>query len=71
VRVAAGASLTGILSFAASAAMRHDRWVQPDEVALGYWLDPILPEDMPMLAARMLAAGHDTPALRRQRLRPR
>src|SRR5215469_3681254 len=45
--------------------MRHDRWVQPDEVALGYWLDPILPEDMPMLAARMLAAGHDTPALRR------
>jgi hypothetical protein len=45
--------------------MRDDRGVQPDQVAVGYWLDPIPPEDMPMLAARMLAEGHDTPALRR------
>jgi hypothetical protein len=45
--------------------MRHDRGVQPDQVAVGYWLDPIPPEDMPVLAARMLAEGHDTPALRR------
>jgi hypothetical protein len=27
----------------------------PNQVAVGYWLDPIPPEDMPMLAARMLA----------------
>jgi hypothetical protein len=30
-----------------------------------YWLGPIRPGDMPMLAAQMLAEGHDTPALRR------
>jgi hypothetical protein len=45
--------------------MRHDRGVQPDQVAVGYWLDPIPPDDMPVLAARMLAEGHDTPAFRR------
>jgi hypothetical protein len=46
------------------AVMRHDRGVQPDQVAVRFWLDPIPPEDMPVLAARMLAEGHDTPALR-------
>lgn len=39
--------------------------MQPDQVAVRFWLDPIPAEDMPMLAARMLAEGHDTPALRR------
>jgi hypothetical protein len=32
----------------------------PDQAAVGFWLDPIPPEDMPMLAARMLAEGHHT-----------
>jgi hypothetical protein len=44
--------------------MRDDRGVPPDEIAISYWVDRIPPEDMPMLAARMLADGHDTPALR-------
>jgi hypothetical protein len=39
--------------------------VQPREAAIRFWLDPIPPQEMPMLAARMLAEGHDTPALRR------
>jgi len=39
--------------------------VQPREAGVRFWLDPIPPEEMPMLAARMLAEGHDTPALRR------
>jgi hypothetical protein len=39
--------------------------VQPREAGIRFWLDPIPPEEMPMLAARMLAEGHDTPALRR------
>jgi hypothetical protein len=38
--------------------------VEPREAAIRFWLDPIPPEEMPMLAARMLAEGHDTPALR-------
>jgi hypothetical protein len=44
--------------------MRQDRVVLPDQVAIDYWLGPIRPEDMPMIAARLLAVGHDTPALR-------
>jgi len=39
--------------------------VQPREAAIRFWLDPIPPEEMPMLAAQMLAEGHDAPALRR------
>jgi len=39
--------------------------VQPREAGIRFWLDPVPPEEMPMLAARMLAEGHDTPALRR------
>jgi hypothetical protein len=39
--------------------------VQPREAAIQFWLDPIPPEEMPMLAAQMLAEGHDAPALRR------
>jgi hypothetical protein len=39
--------------------------VEPREAAIRFWLDPIPPEEMPMLAARMLAEGGDTPALRR------
>jgi hypothetical protein len=35
-----------------------------DQIADDYWLRPIPPEDMPALAARLLAGGHDTPALR-------
>jgi hypothetical protein len=39
--------------------------VQPREAGARFWPDPIPPEEMPMLAARMLAEGHDMPALRR------
>jgi hypothetical protein len=39
--------------------------VQLDQIAVRFWLDPIVPEDMPLLAARMLAEGHDSAALRR------
>jgi len=39
--------------------------MEPDQVAVRFWLDPIPPEDMPALAALLLAGGHDTPALRR------
>lgn len=38
--------------------------MQPRQAAIRFWLDPIPPEQMPMLAAQMLAEGHDTPALR-------
>jgi hypothetical protein len=34
--------------------------VQPREAGIRFWLDPIPPEEMPMLAAQMLADGHDT-----------
>jgi hypothetical protein len=36
-----------------------------DQIARDCWLRPTVPEDMPMLAARLLAGGHDAPALRR------
>jgi len=39
--------------------------VRPREAAIRFWFDPIPPEEMPMLAAQMLAEGHDAPALRR------
>jgi len=39
--------------------------VQPGEAGIRFWLDPIPPEQMPVLAARMPAEGHDAPALRR------
>lgn len=39
--------------------------MQPREAGIRFWLDPVPPEEMPVLAARMLAGGHDTPALRR------
>jgi hypothetical protein len=35
-----------------------------DQIATDYWLRPLPPEDMPALAARLLADGHDTPAVR-------
>ena len=44
--------------------MRHDWAVLPGEVAVDFWLRPSLAEDMPGLAAQLLAEGHDTPALR-------
>jgi hypothetical protein len=40
----------------------HGRVVMPTQVAVDFWLGPIPPEDMPMIAAQMLADGHDTPA---------
>lgn len=38
--------------------------MRPSQIAVDYWLCPIPPENMPMLAAQLLAAGHDSPALR-------
>jgi hypothetical protein len=45
-------------------AVRQHRDVRPDQIALDYWLGPIQPEQMPVLAARLLAEGHDSSALR-------
>lgn len=33
------------------------------QVALDYWLEPLSPESLPMLAAQLLTDGYDTPAL--------
>jgi hypothetical protein len=38
--------------------------VQLHQIGVDYWHRRIPPEDMPMLAARLLAEGHDSPALR-------
>jgi hypothetical protein len=38
--------------------------VERRDAVIRFGLDPIPPEQMPVLAARMLAEGHDTPALR-------
>lgn len=38
--------------------------IQPAQVTIDCWLRPMPAEEMPMLAARMLAENHDTPALR-------
>ncbi|HEU0240872.1 MAG TPA: hypothetical protein VFR11_16550 [Micromonosporaceae bacterium] len=35
-----------------------------DPIALDYWLVPTRTDEMPFLAAKLLAAGYDTPALR-------
>lgn len=45
-------------------AVRQHRGVRPHQIALDYWLGPIQAEDMPVLAAQLLAEGHDSPALR-------
>jgi hypothetical protein len=37
--------------------------MQPARVAIDYWLRPIPPEEMPRIAAELLAGGYDTPAL--------
>jgi hypothetical protein len=36
----------------------------PSDVGLDFWLRPIAPENMPMIAAQLLADGYDSPALR-------
>jgi hypothetical protein len=43
---------------------QDNRKVLPADAALGFWLKPIAPEDMPMIAAHLLADGYDTPSLR-------
>jgi len=52
------------IALASIMAVRQHRGVRPDQIAVDYWLAPIRPEDMPVLAARLLAEGHDSPALR-------
>jgi hypothetical protein len=39
--------------------------VSLDDLAIALWRGSLWPEDMPGTAARLLAAGYDTPALRR------
>jgi hypothetical protein len=43
---------------------RQTQIMELDQIGVDYWLRPIPPEDMPMLAASLLADGHDSPALR-------
>ena len=38
--------------------------MEPTQVGLDYWLKPVAPEDMPMIAAVLLSDGYDSPALR-------
>jgi hypothetical protein len=52
------------IALASIMAVRQHRGVRPDQIAVDYWLAPIRPEDMPVLAAQLLAEGHDSPALR-------
>jgi hypothetical protein len=35
----------------------------PGDVARAYWLQPLLPEQMPDIATQLLVDGHDTPSL--------
>ena len=45
--------------------MAHNLAVLPADVAIDFWLRPIAPENMPMIAAQLLLAdGYDSPALR-------
>jgi len=44
--------------------MPHNPVVLPAHVAAGFWLKPIAPENMPVMAAQLLAGGSDSPALR-------
>jgi hypothetical protein len=37
--------------------------MDPAEAALAIWLDPLTPEDMPVIAAEWLATGRDGPAV--------
>ena len=41
----------------------HGGVVEPEEAAVRYWLDPLLAEAMPLLAAEWVAAGLDGPAV--------
>jgi hypothetical protein len=38
--------------------------MDPTQVGLDFWLKPVAPEDMPMIAAVLLSDGYDSPALR-------
>lgn len=38
--------------------------MRPEDAAVEFWLGPLRPEAMPMVAARLLADGHDSPAVR-------
>ena len=38
--------------------------MDPIQVGLDFWLKPVAPEDMPMIAAVLLSDGYDSPALR-------
>jgi hypothetical protein len=52
------------IALASIMAVRQHRGVRPDQIAVDYWLAPIRPEDMPVLAAQLLTEGHDSPAIR-------
>jgi hypothetical protein len=44
--------------------MLHNPTVLPAHVSAGFWLKPIAPENMPVIAAQLLASGCDSPAVR-------
>jgi hypothetical protein len=44
--------------------MRDNPAVVPADVAVGFWRKQIAPGNMPVVAARLLAGGYDSAALR-------